>query len=519
MVGSTISTYQITRVVGQSRANVLLEATGSSSEGHDNAPVLLQLLSTSLPYERFARDLRWARNAIRELAHPDIVSIEAVEQLPGDQLLLRLTYTEGVTLQQRLEEMRQNGEAYGEEEALAFVAQIARVLTPALRRGLVHRTLDPHHILVRLDDSPAIVGLDLPVPLTDEQLAASEDEFLAYRSPEQQQGLMLDGRSNIYSLGMLLYAMLSGVEPQQAAGEAAARQSLRELRPDLSPATYRVVEKALQLESWARYQTYDELLGAMGMVHSAAPPVRTPQVAAAPRRNTRLSQRSPAVRLPSVLRNPQLVAALAALLLLLAAGLVWGSGAMRATQPDNQMVDEGSGDDLSAPLLPRERESPSPIAPRATESVENIAAGVSATPSPTATVLPSSPTPQPTTSSDTGSPPPPAATATPQATSTPRPTATPEPTSTNQPPPPPPQPTETPEPTATTEPTPTVEPTSPPPPPPPPPPQPTATPPPAPTSPPPPTATPPLPVPPSPTSETAPLPSPTATQPLASDLR
>lgn len=520
MVGSTINSYRITKVVGQSRTDVLLEATTASPTADANVPVLLQILNTSLPYERFARDMRWSRNAIKELAHPDLISIEGVEQLPDDQVLLRLKYVKGVTLQQHLQQMRESGGTYSEEQALTFVAHLARALSPALRRGMVHRALDPHHILVRPDGTPAILGLDVPAPLTNELLATAGDEFLAYRSPEQQQDLLLDGRSNIYSLGMLLHVMLSGEIAQESESQPIGAQPLSELRPDLSPATHRVVQKALQAESWARHQTYDELLGAMGMEAATMLPASQPQTSARNRRSARSAQRPRARSRATLLGSRQLLGAAALLLLLLAAGIVWSSGSLRATtRPETEVLEDDAGGDLTAPLLPRQQESPGATAPVATEPVENIAAGASATPTPSATTLPASPTPQPTTSEGSGSPPPPAATATPQATETSEPaptlapTATQEATSTTQPPPPPP-PTATPQPTAPPQPTATLEPTSPPPPPPPPP-APTATPPPAPTAPPPPTATPPPPVPPSPTSETAPLPSPTATSPLA----
>lgn len=542
MNGTVINSYQIEDMIGQSSTDALVVATTTTASG-ERQPALLQLLRIPMNYEGFARDLRRTRTVIRELGHPDIIGIEGVEQWQsaatddetqagGEQLLLRLQYSDGETLQLRLARMQENGERFTEEEALAFVAQIAQALSPALRKGMVHRTLYPHHILVRPDGAPAVLGLDMPLNLANALIEAGGDDLLAFQSPEQRQGMTLDGRSNIYTLGVILFELLRVGSPEGAleSSEGAALapnaanavELLKALRPELSRTTMRVVQKALQPESWARYQTYDELLAAIGAPQTAAV---TPLRDAAPLRQE--SRRQPLAFAPSLqaLRalagERRLIAAGVLALLLIVAGLALATNGFPAGMngDDGQMADSGNDGDLTAPLGPRQRASPTPSASEAsaTEEIDNIAAGVSPTPSKTPTIM-ASPTPASTATAN--SLPQPSATSEPAAT--PQPTALIEPSATSEPPPPPPpQPTATPPPTATSEPPPTAT-SEPPPPPPPPPPQPTATAQPTVTPPPPPpTATPPPPAPPSPTGETAPFPSPTPppsptpTRPLA----
>ncbi len=516
MVGKTINAYRIETVLGESRSDDLLVAR-TVGAGGDEIPVLLQVVHVALRVEGLARDLHRTQRSIRQLNRDDILAIEGVEKVDageavaddsaeqaGDFLLLRLPYVEGPTLRAHLAGLRESGQAFDEAEALAVIGALAQGLAAALRSGLVHRTLLPQHILMRPEGGPAMLGLDMPVTLCNALIAASDEEQRIYQSPEQRQGMALDGRSNIYSLGVMLFEMLAtgdGVAPTWRIDQEKelSGESLRGLRPDLRPATYRLLDRALQPQSWARYQTYDELLGALGMETGPAAVAQGVAPRPTPRRAPQ-RVRMPQVQPGAPGRRLAIVALLAVLLLIAAGALFGGSGLPAGIDPEaREMVESEPEGSLSAPLQPPQRALPSPTLaePSATPRTDNIASGVTSTPSATPPT-PASPTAEPVVASSP----------------TAQPTATTPPTETPLPPPPPPPATATPEPSPTSAPTATAQPTDPPPPPPPPPPA-TATATPEPTDPPPPTPTPPPPVPPSPTTEAAPLPSPTATSPLA----
>ena len=527
MIGTTVGPYQIEAIVGRSHTDDLLVATDENG-----MPMLLQRFRMPISYEAYARDLRWTRNVVTKIEHDGIVPIAAVETLPGEQLLFRLRYSEGLTLRAHLSQMRDEKKAYSEEEALAFTRRLALALMPALRMGMVHRYLQPHNILVRPDGAPAVLGLDMPATLAKKLIAASEDEFLQYLSPEQRLGLLLDGRSNIYSLGILLYEMLSmSASDFTWSAQGEALPPLKEVQPDLDASTYRLVDKCLQPESWARYQTYDELLAALGAgaaASTAAMPAFSPE-AVQSRRPARARKRATTLSPWWQGRRAGTAMALLALLVIVVfAGFAWGqsnkAGLTASIEPIRRMAENEPEGNLTPTLTrtpdtevtPRANQTQAPVIVtlRATDSANNIAAGATATstemPTGTAantpTAAPPSPTPSPTTIPPTATDEPvivpPTATPVPTDTATSPPPPPPTATATSPPPPPPPQPTST----ATS------------PPPPPPPPEPTST---ATSPPPPPTATPPPPVPPSPTatSVTAPEPSPTptATPPIVAD--
>ena len=536
MIGKTVGPYRIESIAGRSRTDDLLAATTENG-----LPVLLQLFRVPLSYQAFARDLRWTRNVVTKIEHEDIVPIVGVERFGEEWLLFRLPHREGVTFRTHLSQMRDEKKGYSEEEALTFTSRLASTLAPALRMGMVHRYLQPHNILVRPDGAPALLGLDVPASLAKVLIAASDDEFLGYLSPEQRLGLLLDGRSNIYSLGVLLYEMLTlNASDFSWNPQTQELPPLKEVLPDLNPSTYRIVDKCLQPESWARYQTYDELLTVLGASATNAPAalpraaVTTAVAATAAAATVSATSAADSARKRAMTRRAapvpwwrqQLSGAAMPLLALLAVmvfvGFAWSQagqvgdliGSLTAnTEPTRTTVENEPVRNLTATptSTPAAGQTRAPvIVTRATDSTDNIAAGATATAQPTATTQPTAAVTEAPTAIPTGTP----TSAPPSPTSLPSPT----PTETQVIVPP----TDTPVPTSTSPPPlPTSTATSPPPPPPPP--QPTATPPPTatPTEPAPPTATPPPPVPPSPTatSVTAPVPTatPTATPPIIAD--
>jgi hypothetical protein len=211
--------------------------------------------------ERLLREIQLAS----PLVHPHIVPIYDSGQVVGAPYLM-MPLVEGETLRVRL----QRDGRLPVEEALRIARDVADALTYAHARGVIHRDIKPENIL--LHEGHALVtdfGVALETPeaerggkrLTDAGVAVGTAEYM---SPEQASGeVALDGRSDLYSLGCVLYEMLAGKSPFAGGSvrQVVARRfqgpapSVRRERPDVSPALQRVIATALAVDPAERFST------------------------------------------------------------------------------------------------------------------------------------------------------------------------------------------------------------------------------------------------------------------------
>ena len=222
---------------------------------------------------------------MRQLQHPHIVRVEDADYTEDQQLFVVMEYVAGQSVRERL----QNSGPLAPEVALRIAADICSALSAAHQKGIVHRDIKPQNLLLArgADGGESVKVIDFGIAKVREDaglgftgpMPGTTGLFVCtpgYASPEQAQGMRgneLDGRSDLYSLGLVLYEMLSGRLPFAAPSpEALLWQRLQvpplpldQARPGLTfpPGVAGVVMKALERERENRYRSAGEMQGAI----------------------------------------------------------------------------------------------------------------------------------------------------------------------------------------------------------------------------------------------------------------
>jgi eukaryotic-like serine/threonine-protein kinase len=291
--------------------------------------------------ERFRREAR----AVAQLNHPHVVGVIDVGSDGGSPYIV-FEYVEGETLKDRI---RRHG-SLEVSEAVAYAIEIARALGAAHERGIVHRDVKPQNVLIDEEGSAKVTDFGIARTLGLEGLTA-EGRVLGttdYVSPEQALGHQVTGQSDIYSLGVVLFEMLTGRVPFSGENQVSvAMKHVREdmpdvqvLRPEVSSTLAAVIDRATAKDLRRRHPTVRELISDLeeSLTVEAARSGQATGEATAVLRTLSARSRS---RLPVGLRQPRRVIAtfsLAAVvggiaLVLLANRVEHGTGAGRGGTP------------------------------------------------------------------------------------------------------------------------------------------------------------------------------------------
>ena len=262
MIGETISHYKILEKIGGGGMGVVYKA-------HDtrlDRAVALKFLPPELTLdpdakERFVHEAK----AASSLQHHNICTIHDVDQTADGQMFIVMDLYEGETLKSRISKGKLRI-----EEALDIARQVAHGLARAHEAGIVHRDIKPANIIITNHDEVKIVDFGL-AKLSGRTLLTKSGTTLgtaAYMSPEQVRGEQVDQRSDIWSLGVVLYEMLTGKRPFESHYEQALMYSIlnqgpgpmKELCPDLPEALEKICRRALAKDPKDRYQTASELI-------------------------------------------------------------------------------------------------------------------------------------------------------------------------------------------------------------------------------------------------------------------
>ncbi|MGH2922959.1 MAG: protein kinase domain-containing protein [Solirubrobacterales bacterium] len=229
-------------------------------------PVAIKLLHREISEEadQLERFRREARTAAR-LSHPNLVSVIDAGEDEGRPYIV-FEYVDGETLKKRIQ--RDGGLSV--DEALAYAIEIGRGLIAAHGRKLVHRDVKPQNVLIDPDGRARVTDFGIARSLEAEGLTATGRVLgtTDYVSPEQAMGEEVDERSDVYSLGVVLYEMLTGDVPYQAETQiGVAMKHVNEpmpdvlaRRPDVSAAVGAVIDRATAKDSRDRYASVGEMV-------------------------------------------------------------------------------------------------------------------------------------------------------------------------------------------------------------------------------------------------------------------
>lgn len=261
MIGRTVSRYRIEAELGRGGMGVVYKARDLKLD----RPVVLKFLSPELGGDEAARRrfLHEAR-AASALDHPNICTIYDIDETEDEQTFIAMRYYEGEVLADRI---RRGSLPIA--EAVEIATQIARGLAAAHARGIVHRDVKPGNLVVTREGVVKLLDFGLAMLSGASRItkAGSTLGTAAYMSPEQLWGEGVDGRTDIWSLGVVLYEMIAGRPPFLAHdGESLVHAILTDeplplgsLRPGTPAKVEAVVARALAKDAALRYASADGL--------------------------------------------------------------------------------------------------------------------------------------------------------------------------------------------------------------------------------------------------------------------
>ncbi|MFN2275195.1 MAG: serine/threonine protein kinase, partial [Anaerolineales bacterium] len=262
MLGQTVSHYKILEKVAEGGMGIVYKA----EDVRLKRIAALKVLPTSYAQEEELKQrfIAEAQNA-SSLQHINICTIYEIDETPDGQLFIAMEYYEGESLKSRM-----SRGIIGFEDIKDITLQIAEGLRKAHDNGIVHRDIKPANIFITKEGTVKILDFGLSKRLDRTQFTKVGQRFgtTEYMSPEQMKGEIVDRRTDIWSLGVLLYEMLAGHHPFRADYDQAIvylilnqePEDVRQLRNDVPANLVRILDKSIAIERDDRYDNLELLL-------------------------------------------------------------------------------------------------------------------------------------------------------------------------------------------------------------------------------------------------------------------
>ena len=269
LIGVTLGTCTFERIIGRGGMGAVFLAQQARPVRTVAVKVLIPSNAVEPDQQHvFLERFRREADTVAKLEHKNILPIYEYDEatVEGQQLAyLVMPYIRGGTLRERIDEMKRNGAHFDLKLVESYITQVADALGYAHSLGVVHRDIKPGNLLFHLDGRLLLSDFGI-VRLKAMPSLTGVGSFLGtaeYASPEQISTSEIDSRSDIYSLGIILYELLTNTVPYAGPTPFAViakklsepAPSIRNIRPDLSAAIEAVVMKALARNPADRYQS------------------------------------------------------------------------------------------------------------------------------------------------------------------------------------------------------------------------------------------------------------------------
>ncbi len=256
MIGQTILHYKIIEKLGEGGMGVVYLAEDTKLKRQVAIKFLPKQISADAEErKRFEIEAQ----AAAALNHPNITTIHAIEE-SGETIFIVMEYINGTELKDKIK-----SGPLPDDEAITTAIQIAKGLTAAHNKGIVHRDIKASNIMITNDGNVKIMDFGLAKIGKGSQVTKLGTTIgtIAYMSPEQTRGETLDQRTDIWSFGIVLYEMLTGGQPFKGAYDQAIIYSILNEEPELNNVSEEyshIIKKAMAKSPSDRYQNANEML-------------------------------------------------------------------------------------------------------------------------------------------------------------------------------------------------------------------------------------------------------------------
>ncbi|UCG53271.1 MAG: protein kinase [Candidatus Latescibacterota bacterium] len=264
MIGRRISHYRILETLGEGGMGVVYKAEDTKLKRTVALKFLrAQDFGSAEHRDRFIREAQTAA----ALDHPNICTIYEIDEADSE-IFISMAFVDGVNLKNII-----RSGPLDIEEALSIAIQVARGLESAHERGVIHRDIKSSNVMVTKERCVKITDFGLARIAGGEQISKTTTDVgtASYMSPEQGRGEVVDHRTDIWSLGVVMYEMLTGELPFKGEYDPAVVYSLlndepapvTRLRPDVPVELEAIIKRAMEKDPQNRYQNASEMIAAL----------------------------------------------------------------------------------------------------------------------------------------------------------------------------------------------------------------------------------------------------------------